>query len=413
MQQLTPTTWYQLRPAATSVYALLLWNLGSRHDPPGKEGLSHFLEHMLFKGTRRHTGRSISHRIERLGGDLNAFTTKDKIGIEVRIAPSGLITALATLRELAHEATFPEKEIDKEREVILEELAMYEDIPEESLLDHFEEQIFAQGGLRHPIIGYASSVRSITVEDLRRFYEDRLKQSTWVLVLTGALAEKDILSALRRTGWLTEPQTTATLAAESEKFATPAILHFRRPIQQAHLVIGGIGPALYEWENSIALQLLLHALGGGMSSRLFLRLRERYGWCYTVYSFFHGYPEQSIWGIYAGLTPESLKAARRVILRELAQMVEQPLSTKYFTDLRRGFIGKQLLLWESPIFQTGLQARAILDTGAPLDISTWQQIARNLTPYDLQKVAEKAFQQLHERAYLPTENENTTIYNRA
>lgn len=406
MRQLTPQVWYWLRPSATSVYALLLWNLGSRHDPPGKEGLLHFLEHMLFKGTRRHTGRAISHRIERLGGDLNAFTTKDKIGIEIRIAPSALTTALATLHELAHEATFPEKEVDKEREVILEELAMYEDIPEESLMDHFEEQIFMEGGLRHPIIGYEGSVRAITVADLRRFYEDKLRGGSRVLVLTGALPERDILSALRRTGWLTDHMNAAIPPAGPEKLSSSTVLRFPRPIQQAHLVIGGIGPALYEWEHSIALQLLLHALGGGMSSRLFLRLRERYGWCYTVYSFFHGYPERSTWGIYAGLTPGALNSARKVILQELTRMVEQPLSERYFMDLRRGFVGKQLLLWESPAFQTGIQARTILDTGEPLDIRRWQQVVGNLTPRNLQQVAEIAFQSLYERAYLPAEDQD-------
>lgn len=402
MIQLAPRVWYWLRPSASSVYALLLWNVGSRHDPPGKDGLLHFLEHTLFKGTRRRTGRAIFRRIESLGGDLNAFTTKDKMGIEVRIAPSALGTALSTLYELAHEATFPEKEVEKEREVILEELAMYEDIPEESLLDHFEEQVFTEGGLRHPIIGYPDTVRCITADDLRSFYTQYMSRSPFVLMLTGPLSQREITTILRRTNWLSSGEESFIAApAPREVLAPQSAQQFERPIQQVHLAIGGAGPALYDWTESLPLQVLLHELGGGMSSRLFLLLRERYGWGYTVYTFFHGYKERSVWGIYAGLTPESLKAARSLILRELERLMRMPLPDRHFVELRRGFMGRQALLWESPTFRLNVHARTLLDLGHLSDIQAWQSILYKLTPSDLQAAARKAFETLYERSYVP------------
>lgn len=402
MFPITPQIWYWLRPSASSMYALLLWNVGSRHDPPGKEGLLHFLEHTLFKGTRRRTGRAIFRRIESLGGDLNAFTTKDKMGIEVRIAPPALSTALSTLYELAHEATFPEKEVEREREVILEELAMYEDIPEESLLDHFEEQVFAEGGLRHPIIGYPDTVKSITADDLRHFYERYLSQSAFVLMLTGPLSQREIIAALRRTGWLErESRGFPPTTPPSDVIAPRSTIRLERSIQQAHLAIGGTGPALYDWAESLPLQMLLHELGGGMSSRLFLLLRERYGWGYTVYTFFHGYKERSVWGIYAGLTPESLTAARNLIMRELERLARLPLSDRRFAALRRGFMGRQALLWESPIFRLNAHARTLLDLGQLLDVQAWRSILHKLTPSDLRKAAQSAFETVYERVYVP------------
>ncbi len=404
MIQIAPQVWYWLRPTASSIYVLLLWNVGSRHDPAGKEGLLHFLEHTLFKGTRRRTGRTIFRRIESLGGELNAFTTKDKMGIELRIAPAALNIALSTLYELAHEATFPEKEVEKEREVILEELAMYEDIPEESLLDRFEEQVFAEGGLRHPIIGYPHTVQSITADDLRNFYERYLSQSAFVLMLTGPLPQREITAALRRTGWLDPEQKRFTpVASPPEVIAPKSTVQFERPIQQVHLAIGGTGPALYDWTESLPLQMLLHELGGGMSSRLFLLLRERYGWGYTVYTFFHGYKERSVWGIYAGLTPESLPAARSLIMRELERLMRQPLSDRQFAALRRGFMGRQALLWESPVFRLNAHARNLLDLGQIADVQTWESILHSLTPSDLQKAAQSAFEAVYERLYVPKE----------
>ncbi|MCS7153041.1 MAG: insulinase family protein [Bacteroidia bacterium] len=403
MEQLAPRVWYWQRPHATSIYALLLWNVGSRHDPPQKEGLLHFLEHTLFKGTKRRSAQALSHRIERLGGELNAFTTKDKMGIEVRIAPHFLYTALSTLYELYREATFPEKEVEKEREVILEEEAMYEDIPEESLLDHFEEQIFTEGGLRHPIIGYPESIRAISAEDIRRFYEDYLQKSPFVLMLTGPLSVRETLGILKRTPWTGE-YPTVSIPWTLEKVAPPAALHVGRRTQQAHLVIGGLGPSLYDWKESIALQLLLHELGGGMSSRLFRLLREKYGWCYNVYTFFYGYPDRSVWGIYAGLSPEAWTSAREVVLTQLKELMDKRLSEKKLKDLRRGFLGKQALAWESPGFRLSAQGRSILDMGALFDLHGWQEVALSLTSANLQETAQKAFSTLYERAYLPSES---------
>ncbi|MCS6895251.1 MAG: insulinase family protein [Bacteroidia bacterium] len=403
MQEIAPRIWYWRRPHASSIYAVVMWNVGSRHDPPAKEGLMHFLEHSLFKGTEKSPGKSIFHRIERVGGELNAFTTKDKMGIEVRIAPNELSIALSVLYELAYEATFPDTEVEKEREVILEEMAMYEDIPEESLADHFEEQIFTQGGLRHPIIGYSDSVRSISSADLRNFYRENLRRSSFVFLLTGPLSEKDMLKYIHRSAWrevLGLGNLSAPLTAE-EDIAPPTIRHVKRHTQQAHLIIGGLAPVIYDWEGSMPVQLLLHGLAGGMSSRLSLILREKYGWTYSIHGFYHSYSEKAVWGIYTGLSPESFNRARQIIRNELNRLIEKPISQRFLSELSRSFLGKQALVWESPTYRINVYGRSLLDIGRIVEEAEWREAVRALTPMRLSEAAAAVFGQLYEWAYIP------------
>ncbi|MDW8015014.1 MAG: pitrilysin family protein [Bacteroidia bacterium] len=409
MQQLAPYVWYWLRPQASSLYILLLRDIGSRHDPPHQEGLLHFLEHALFKGTRRRTAKSLFSRIERHGGELNAFTTKDKMGIEIRVPPSSLALALSTLWELMHEATFPPHELEKEREVILEELVMYEDIPEESLIDHFEEEIFIQGGLRHPVIGYMESLRSIQREDLLTFYAEKVQRSRFVLLLTGPLPEHQVLRSIEKLDWAKVP--SLSLSPPPERMGAPTTTHLPRPIQQAHLVIGGVGPSPYQWEESFPLQLLLFELGGGhMSSRLNLLLREKYGWSYSVYTFFHAYPEKSVWGIYAGLSPEAFEAARDLIRQELQKLINTPLSPHKVRIIKRAFIGKNGLLLENPIYRLTLFGRMLLDCGEYLDFRLWKDRVQGVEGESLQKAAYQFFRSLYERAYLPQSQGTKAAY---
>lgn len=401
MFAVAPGMWFAPRPSAESVLLLLLWDRGSRHDPPGQEGLVHFLEHTLFKGTRRRRGRQIFQRIERTGGELNAFTTKDKMGLEARVAPSALSLALATLRELAYEATFPPAEVEKEREVILEELAMYEDIPEEALLDHFEEQVFSAGGLRHPIIGYPEALRAISAEALRQFYREQLQLSQWVLLLSGPLTERALGQKLRASGWDSTPQPHPPLPL-TDQVAPPSAQRLHKAIQQAHLVVGGVGPSPYTWAESLPLQLILHELGGPqMSSRLNTLLRERYGWGYSVYSFFHSYPERSVWGIYAGLTPEVIDKAEQLIRRELLRWCAQPLSEAQLMRMKRSFLGRQALSWENIGHRLYIQGRFLLDRGELFDPSLWREAVLSLTAAEVQAAAEKAFGELYVRRLEP------------
>jgi predicted Zn-dependent peptidase len=390
MFPITRCIYYYPSPVATSVYGVLYYDCGSRCDWKGHEGITHFLEHMLFKGAGGLSPRALFERIERYGGELNAFTTKDKMAVEFWVPPDALETALHVVRLIVEEAALSDVAVERERQVILEELAMYEDIPEEMLLDRYEEVIFLDGGLRHPIIGYRASLLATSGEVLRRYYREVFQRSPWVLLIGGAVSGRGVERALRRTGWLLResPQNRLWQANETWTSSTAPLVE-TRPIQQAHIVVGGLGPSPYEKEG-VALQLVLQALGGPfLSSTLNLLLRERYGWAYNVYSFFHGYPEKGVWGIYAGVMPQVERRALELIQRMLALWQEHPVSERRLGVLKRQFWGRQAILWERLSYRLQVQGRWILDTGQPLEETAWKQEVLALSPANLQEAAQK------------------------
>ncbi len=392
MVPITGSIYYLPHPTATSVYGVLFYDCGSRCDWMGHEGITHFLEHAIFKGTRNLSTRALFERIERYGGELNAFTTKDKMAIEFWIPSDALRVALQIVRVIAEEAALGSDSIDKERQVILEELAMYEDIPEESLMDRYEEAVFSKGGLRHPIIGYRESLLTTDADTLRRYYREFLQQSPWILMIGGALSTLEIERTLRQTGWLTRESPQKRLWEANEVRSTPGTTRMElRPTQQMHLIVGGTGPSPYEKEG-VALQLILQALGGPfMSSELNWLLRERYGWGYSVYSFFHGYPEKSVWGIYAGLMPQIEGRAMELIQRQLTHWQEKPISEKRLSALKRQFLGRHAIIWERLSYRLQLQGRWLLDQKQAFDERAWRQMVMTLSPQTLHETAEKYF----------------------
>ncbi len=392
MVPITGSIYYLPYPTATSVYGVLCYDCGSRCDWIGHEGITHFLEHAIFKGARNLSARALFERIERYGGELNAFTTKDKMAIEFWAPSDALRVVLQIVRLIAEEAALSPDSIDKERQVILEELAMYEDIPEEALMDRYEEAVFLKGGLRHPIIGYRESLLATDADTLRRYYREVLQQSPWILLIGGAFPASEIERTLRQTGWLTKESPQKRLWQADEVWSAPGPARVeQRPIQQAHIVIGGAGPSPYEQEG-VALQLILQALGGAfMSSELNWLLRERYGWSYSVYSFFHGYPEKSVWGIYAGLMPQVEDRAIDIIQHRLSRWQEKPISEKRLNALKRQFLGRHAITWERLSYRLQVQGRWLLDQKQAFDEGAWRQRVLSLTPQILQDTAQKYF----------------------
>ena len=392
MLPITDSIYYLPHPTATSVYGVLYYDCGSRCDWRGHEGITHFLEHAIFKGARNLSARDLFERIERYGGELNAFTTKDKMAIEFWIPSDALRVALQIVRLIAEEASLGSDCIDRERQVILEEMAMYEDIPEEAIMDRYEEVVFSKGGLRHPIIGYRQSLLATDAETLRRYYREVLQQSPWILLIGGALSTLEVEQTLRHTGWLTRESPQKRFWQADEVWNTPGAPRVElRPIQQTHLIVGGTGPSPYEQEG-IALQLILQALGGPfMSSELNWLLRERYGWSYSVYSFFHGYPEKSVWGIYAGLIPQAEGRAMTLIQQQLTRWQEKPIPEKRLSALKRQFLGRHAITWERLSYRLQVQGRWLLDQKQPFEERAWKQTVLSLSSRTIQETAEKYF----------------------
>ncbi|HLA64351.1 MAG TPA: pitrilysin family protein, partial [Rhodothermales bacterium] len=270
-------------PSVRSISVGIWVNAGSRDETVDEGGLSHFLEHLVFKGTARRRGYQINQRMEAVGGYLNAFTTKEQTCYYARGLDEHLGRALDTILDLVTAPTLPPKEVGKEKDVVIEEIKMYEDNPEDHIFDHYEAAVYPGHALGRPVIGTPESVRGFTPESVRGYLETHYAPNQLVVAVAGNVHATDVEREVERlfAGFDRAPYTPQRQAPTAY---TPSDHVVARPIQQAHLVLGAPAWGARDSRRT-TLALLNTVLGGGMSSRLNQNIREKYGYCYSVYSF--------------------------------------------------------------------------------------------------------------------------------
>ncbi|MEW6001336.1 MAG: pitrilysin family protein [Nitrospirota bacterium] len=299
--------------------ALGVWvKVGSRNEPPGKNGISHFLEHMFFKGTKKRTAKDIAVEIDSLGGELNAFTAKESTTFYLKILDDYLEKGIELLTDIFLHSTFPEEDIEKEKGIIKEEIKMVEDIPDDYVHDLFNQTIWGQTGLGQPVLGRRDTVKSFTREDLtshiRRYYGIK----DLVISCAGNFESANLLAALNNN------LGNLRRGSEPEKAMPPdfrsRIQVFNKDLSEAHICIGvrGIPQAS---EDRYSLFVLNTILGAGVSSRLFQEIREKRGLVYSIYSFIASYFDAGVWGVYAG-------TGRKKVLQVLELILEEMLGLK-------------------------------------------------------------------------------------
>ena len=285
------------------------FGVGSRHESAQINGVSHFMEHMLFKGTDSRTAIQIAEETDQLGGGLNAFTTKECTCFYGRVLDTNLRQTVDLLADMLFHSKFCESDIEAERSVIGEEIDMYEDSPEDLVSEELLERVFPDSTLALPILGTKASLKNITRETLLAYKETHYVPERLVIALSGSYAAddpthiKDIFAQMVR-----RPALTAECAAY-----VPAFTVRKKEIEQNHLCL--LLPGLSSVsEDRYAAQLLLNILGGGMSSRLFQTVREKHGLCYSIYSFGASYSDLGALGIYTALSHETEENALALIL---------------------------------------------------------------------------------------------------
>ncbi len=318
---------------------------GSRDEDLHESGISHFIEHMVFKGTSRRRMHQIAQRMEAVGGFLNAFTGKEYTCYYARSLDEHLERAIDTVCDLILAPTFPEKELAKEKEVVLEEMMMYEDNPEDYIFDRFEAALYGSHAMGRPVIGSRDTVASFTREHLFDYVERHYTPDRIVLAVAGnvrhervrRLAEK----AFDRVHRAPAPRQGVPVNGEPPR-------HFveERPINQAHLVLGCRAFGAHHPRRT-ALTVLNTILGGGMSSRLNQNIREKYGYCYNVYSFMNQHSDTGDFGVYMGTDVSRVERARKLILRELDRLTQQPVSPRMFRQAISQVKGSIMLGLES------------------------------------------------------------------
>jgi len=367
-------------------HSCMIMNAGSRHEELGKFGVAHFIEHLLFKRTERRSTNQILNRLEEVGGDLNAYTTKEYTCLQASFLKPHLERALDLFEDVVFHSTFPANEMEKEKGVILDEIASYLDSPEESIMDDFEDMMFAGSGLGHNILGLEDDLNALNKEDVQTFMKANYDTNQIVIAIAGdytlnkveKLANK-IFGKILPNHPVKKNQIVSLREAEH--------IVVEKPINQAHYMLGSQTFGYFD-ERKTAFLLLNNMLGGiGMSSILNLGIREKYGIAYTIESNFTMYSDSGHFNIYLGTDEEKLPKAIKLVYKELERLRSQPFSDKNLEKAKQKFKGQIALAEENRMSMIIAEAKNLIDYNriATLD-EVFAKIDR-VTASDVQSLA--------------------------
>ena len=352
-------------PHAQSVSCVVMLAAGSRYETAETNGIAHFAEHMFFKGTeRRPTARDIAGEIDSIGGEFNAFTGKEYTAYYVRAAAEHRSKALDVLTDMVRHSKFDGEEIEREKGVIVEEMNMYFDTPRDFIGGVYDELLYGDQPLGWEIIGSKETVRAAT-RDTFLGYTDRWYKPERLVVGVGGKIEGDLLGELEQLLGDLEPETTGARPAVVVPANGRAVQLHTKQSDQAHIVLGARSYPL-EHPDRYALQLLAGILGGGMSSRLFIEVRERRGLAYYVFGMNHSYTDAGSLYSQAGVDINRIDEAITTIVDELKKIVDEPVPAEELEKARNYAKGRFVLQLESPHGLTlfGLR-RAVLEDRVP------------------------------------------------
>ena len=317
------------------VYCGYQINAGTRNEEPGEEGLAHFCEHVTFKGTERRKAWHILNCLESVGGDLNAYTNKEGTVYYAAILKEHIARAVDLLSDIVFHSTYPQQEIDKEVEVICDEIESYNDSPAELIYDEFENILFKGNSLGHNILGTAEQVRQFTTEDALRFTRKLYRPDNAVFFAYGDIDFKKLVTLLKRSVGSEElrvkneefnSREEERMKGEESNSPKGQTIVMEKHTHQAHVMIGTQAYDVHD-DRRMPLYLLNNILGGpGMNAKLNLALREHNGLVYTVESTMVAYGDTGTWSIYFGCDEHDVKRCLRLVRKELDKFMEKPLS---------------------------------------------------------------------------------------
>lgn len=304
-----------VRSASLGIWA----DVGSAAERREQRGISHLVEHMLFKGTERRSAREIAETMDAVGGNLNAFTDKEATCYYAKVIDHHVPLAIDVLADMFLHSTLAPEELAKEQKVVLEEIRMYDDSPDEMIHDLFTQTMWSGSNLGEPTIGYAETVSALTSDDLRRHLQGRYAPNTVVFAAAGNVEHSAIVALVEKAFDGFSGRCNPPLPERPT--LTPERVVKNKETEQAYVVLGTQGLSVRD-ERRFALSVLDTILGGGMSSRLFQEVREKRGLAYSVYSFQQGYRDAGLFAVSAGTSPGSVQECVDVIVEQLALMAD-------------------------------------------------------------------------------------------
>ena len=297
--------------------ALGVWvNCGARHEAPSEMGLSHMLEHMAFKGTERRTAKQIAVEIENVGGDLNAYTSREQTAFHARVLKEHVPLALDMLSDILIRPTFEQAELERERDVVIQEIGQTRDTPDDLVFDFLQEAAFPNQSMGWSILGTEETVSGFSQADLRNYMGTNYRAGAMMLISSGAVEHGRMVE-------FGESLFSGVVHGQEQAVAPASFgggdIRGEEDLEQAHLTFALPGVATGH-EDVVAAQVFVTALGGGMSSRLFQEAREKRGLCYAIYAFAHSYRDTGMIGVYAGTSEDKAGEIAPIIAEEIAAL---------------------------------------------------------------------------------------------
>ena len=349
------------KPSPSNIsHACIIINAGSRDEGQAKDGLAHFIEHLLFKQTDKRNTNQILNRLELVGADLNAYTTKEYTCVHASFLKPHLERSLDLFEDILFHSVFPEEEMNKEKEVILDEISSYQDQPDEAINDDFEDLLFEGHPLGRNILGTPESVKSFNKKDIQLFMKSNYRTDE---IIIGIFGDYDFKTVIRISEKLYGKIPANLPARVREKVGpyTPKKNIFSKPINQAHCVIGNQSYSFHH-KHRTAFLLLNNLLGGtGMSSRLNLEIREKYGIAYTIESNYTPMSDSGIFSIYFGTDSEKTEKAIKLLEKELKKLRDQKLGPIQLQQAKHKFIGQIALGEENRMGLIISMSKSLLD----------------------------------------------------
>lgn len=369
---------------------------GTRDEEPGEEGMAHFCEHMLFKGTEKRRAWHIINRMEAVGGDLNAYTNKEETVVYAAFMKEHFARAAELMFDIVFHSTYPQHEMDKECEVIVDEIESYNDSPAELIFDRFEDCIYEGHSLGHDILGTAENVRRFKTEDARRFTQRLYRPEKMVFFVFGQVpfevVKRVVERQLKQVGAATQEPVKEDAAPKGEPIPSARGMYTEQQgTHQAHVMVGRAAYGA-EDDKRVALYFLNNILGGpGMNSRLNVALREHSGLVYTVESSLTNYTDTSTWAIYFGCDTKDVPRCLKLVRKELDKLMDKPLSDRQFKAAMKqieGQIGVACDNFENYALD---MAKAYLHYNKFEGVTDTLQQLKKLTPQLVQEVAQEIF----------------------
>lgn len=369
----------------------IMLDIGSRDETPDQLGLAHFWEHMAFKGTEKRRSHHIINRLENVGGELNAYTTKEKVCFHASVLGLHFEKATELLADIAFHSVFPEKQIERERGVILEEMAMYYDSPEDALQDDFDQLVFQNHALGSNILGTPETVNSFTREYLQQFIADNLDTGRIVFASVSNDPFPKVVKMVSK--YLTDiPQQTTTRQRKAPTVYVPQRQIVERPITQAQCALGRPAFALTD-PRRLPFFMLVNLLGGqGMNSRLNMNLREKFGLVYSIDAGYTPYLDTGFLGIYFGTDPKKVNRAQALILKEMQILRDKPLTTLQLHQTKEQLMGQLAMAEESNQSFMLMMAKSVLDINRVESLPDIFGEIRAVTAEQLQTLAQEMFE---------------------